>query len=73
MFWNSWAGLADSEILDSVETSLGPIEAKGAAAKRVARERLEDWGDYAVPGLVRNLAVPAPSPSSKTTCSTGFA
>jgi peptide/nickel transport system permease protein len=63
LFWNSWTDLDDDDVLEAVRLSRAPIEDVGAKAKREASERLEDWGDYAVPALVRLLAATAGEPA----------
>lgn len=55
VFWNSWTSLDASEVGRAVETAAAPQEQVGMKAKREARERLEDWGYYAVPALVQLL------------------
>src|SRR5262245_12834364 len=55
VFWNGWTGLEVAEVEEALETSGAPIADVGAKAKRVAEERLEDWGTYAVPSLVALL------------------
>jgi peptide/nickel transport system permease protein len=57
-FWNPWTGLDDAEVIARVKEAAASIETVGAEAKRRAREVLEDWGYYAVPGLVRALRRP---------------
>jgi peptide/nickel transport system permease protein len=55
VFWNDWTNLDKATVLDAVRASRARIEEVGARAKRLAEERLEDWGTYAVPGLVDAL------------------
>lgn len=52
VLWNDWTELSKATVLDSVERARAPIEKHGPAAKLAAKERLEDWGTYAVPALV---------------------
>src|SRR5262245_37940507 len=54
-FLNTWTSLDDAVVLASVDDERAPIETVGAKRKREARERLEDWGTYAVPALVHAL------------------
>ena len=63
VLWNGWTGLSDDEVLAAVRDFSAPIERVGPRAKREARERLEDWGDYAVPALVRLLRSTAEDPA----------
>jgi peptide/nickel transport system permease protein len=56
VFWNGWPALSVDEVRAAVETAAAPQESVGMKAKREARERLEDWGYYAVPSLVRLLS-----------------
>lgn len=55
VLWNGWTSLADDHVRTTVETAAADQEAVGIKAKREAKERLEDWGYYAVPALVRIL------------------
>jgi len=55
VFWNGWTSLSDAEVLAAVETAAARQEDVGMRSKREAKERLEDWGYYAVPALVRLL------------------
>lgn len=55
VLWNGWTSLSDADVLAAVETARAPIEQVGSKAKSEAKERLEDWGPYAVPALVRLL------------------
>ena len=52
VFWNGWTTLDKGEVLDAVERARAPIERFGPASKAKAKERLENWGAYAVPALV---------------------
>jgi peptide/nickel transport system permease protein len=55
VLWNGWTSLEVDEVERTVADAEAPIETVGAPRKRQARERLEDWGDYAVPALVTLL------------------
>lgn len=52
VFWNGWTSLDEAEVRSAVETAAADQEKVGIKAKREAKERLEDWGYYAVPPLV---------------------
>ena len=55
VFVNLWTNLDEDEVLEAIATSSATVEKVGAKAKREAKVRLEDWGYYAVPSLVRLL------------------
>src|SRR5688572_24172249 len=55
VFWNGWTTLSVSEVREALDTVEAPLSDVGARPKREAQERLEDWGPYAVPGLVALL------------------
>jgi peptide/nickel transport system permease protein len=55
VIWNSWTNLDDDEVLAAVRAAGAGVEEVGVGAKRKATERLEDWGEYSVPSLVRLL------------------
>jgi peptide/nickel transport system permease protein len=55
ILWNDWTSLGDEEVRASVRTWMGGVSGSGITAFRKARERLVDWGRYAVPPLVRLL------------------
>jgi len=57
VFWNGWPGLTAEQVGRAVEEAAAPAEQVGIKAKREAREHLEDWGYFAVPGLVERLKV----------------
>lgn len=53
--WNDWWSLDAAEIREEIRVAEADIEDVGAEAKREARERLEDYGTYAVPPLIQLL------------------
>ena len=52
VLWNGWTSLSEGEVLTTVQIVRGGVAGHGVAAFRRARERLMDWGRYAVPPLV---------------------
>jgi peptide/nickel transport system permease protein len=53
LFWNDYVDLGPEEILDTLRTANDPdLTPK---ERRKARETLDDWGNFAVPGLVAAL------------------
>src|ERR1051326_3854535 len=44
VLWNSWTTLDDAEVAAAVDDERAPIESVGPKKKRLAKERLEDWG-----------------------------
>ncbi len=56
VFWNDWLDLRDDAVLEAVELARASAAEKKAADIQTATERLEDWGSFAVPPLVRLLA-----------------
>ncbi len=52
MFWNDWVSLGADEVGEDLRLAFGDIEDVGADNKRKAKERLEDYGLYAVPPLI---------------------
>lgn len=55
VFLNFWTGLDADDVLEAVRTFAAAPGAATVKARREAREQLEDWGYYAVPGLVDAL------------------
>jgi peptide/nickel transport system permease protein len=55
VFWNGWTSLGADEVHEALRTARASILEVGAKRKRVAQERLEDWGTYAVPALMSLL------------------
>ncbi|MEM8883578.1 MAG: ABC transporter permease [Planctomycetota bacterium] len=55
LFVNTWYDLSADELLKDIETQKKKIADVGAAVKRKAKERLEDYGTYAVPPLMELL------------------
>jgi peptide/nickel transport system permease protein len=54
--WNSWTSLDSDDVARAVREEspkLGKVEPR---VRRLAKERLEDWGTYAVPGLIDRIA-----------------
>jgi peptide/nickel transport system permease protein len=56
VFWNGWTSLSADEVGRTIDIERAPIETVGVRRKREAREQLQDWGTYAVPGLVALLS-----------------
>ncbi|MCC7136904.1 MAG: ABC transporter permease [Planctomycetes bacterium] len=55
VFWNGWTSLTVADVRAALDDARAPIQSVGAKRKRLATERLEDWGTYAVPSLVALL------------------
>jgi peptide/nickel transport system permease protein len=55
VLWNGWTSLRTEDVRAAVEDARGKMDVVGPRAKRLATERLEDWGFYAVPPLVELL------------------
>src|SRR5438128_12367405 len=53
VLWNGWTTLDVHDVEVAVENAERSLDSgESARTKREARERLEDWGEYAVPALV---------------------
>jgi len=52
VLWNDWTSLSEEEVLASIQIVRGGVAGHGVAIFRRARERLMDWGRYAVPALM---------------------
>jgi peptide/nickel transport system permease protein len=52
VFWNDWTRLSEEEVLRAVRILKDGVAVHGVSDFRRARERLTDWGRYAVPALV---------------------
>jgi peptide/nickel transport system permease protein len=52
---NSWTSLDADDVLEAIRTSRAGLAEVGGRAKRLAQERLEDWGTYSVPALMSLL------------------
>ena len=53
VFWNGWTTLSVQEVGDTVRAWANPDTS--IKEKREAKEKLEDWGNYAVPALIELL------------------
>src|SRR5688572_22380772 len=60
--WDTGTDLREVEVRATVEPARASGERGGAEAKREARERLEDWGQDAVPDVVRLLGTTTGEP-----------
>ena len=56
VFWNAWLDLKDADVRAAVNLARASATDKKASDIQSATERLQDWGAYAVPPLVRLLA-----------------
>jgi peptide/nickel transport system permease protein len=56
VLWNDWTGLGEEEVRTSVRIVREGVVVHGVPAFREARERLMDWGRYAVPALMGLLS-----------------
>jgi peptide/nickel transport system permease protein len=54
--WNSWTSLEADDVARAVREESSQLSTSDLRTRRLARERLEDWGTYAVPGLIARLA-----------------
>jgi peptide/nickel transport system permease protein len=54
--WNSWTSLDADDVARAVREESAQLSTSDLRTRRLARERLEDWGTYAVPGLIARLA-----------------
>ena len=55
VLWNSWTSLDDEDVGRAVREETALLGKEDLKTRRLAKERLEDWGTYAVPGLIRRL------------------
>jgi peptide/nickel transport system permease protein len=66
VFWNYYPWLGRADVQAAVKTASEPVEASSVKAKREAKERLEDWGYFAVPSLVEILRTPGLAPQEQS-------
>ena len=55
VLWNSWTSLNDADVARAVREESLKLSKEDPRTRRLAKERLEDWGTYAVPALIRRL------------------